>query len=208
MTLTLSKSGTSKRTAGWSINARNEATQNVPTRMPVFKGMLRAGIECPGSEIANVRADIADWLNRARDPIPYVKELLRFCIARRSEGGLGFAADILSLTGELALQYALQFQGRDASRWSKEATIGSHPNDDVWRVLLVASCRASQDHDERMNLLLSCLKAGNRGIREAVVEGLGIEGSKVASLILARIAGHDPDPLIRQVAGQIRDDIS
>ncbi len=191
----------------WPQFDRNEFLPNVATRLHGFRALLRAGLECPGSGLAIVRETVADWLNRARDPIPYVKELLRWSIRRRGEGAIGFATDVLSQTGELAMQYARQFQGDDAARWARGVTPQSHPNDDAWRILLVAASRASANEFDRLNLLLSCFGAGNRGIREAIVDGLGELGTPPARRLLEWLANKDRDPLIRRVAAATRDDL-
>lgn len=207
MSTTLSRARFVHDSGDWPQIDRDDVTPNITTRLPVFRRLLKAGLECSGTHLPEVRDTVASWLNRARDPIPYVKEMLRWCLRRRSEGGLHFAIDVLSQTGELAMQYARQFQGDDAARWSRHVTTRQHPNDDAWRVLLVAASRASASEPDRLILLLSCWSAGNRGIREAIVDGLGELGTPTARRLLDRLARRADDPLIRQVAAQTRDDL-
>lgn len=166
----------------------------------IFSNQIRQLLDAPAARIPALRAEAVERLRRARDPFRYVQTMLDRCVARRSEGGLDFAIDILSQAEDLPLEYALEFCKEDSTAWGKENTIGYRPNDDVWFVLLRSAARARANPLECLALMHTCLAAGSRGMREAVVEGLYDLRTAEAKQLLSRIAAEDTDPLIRKLA--------
>lgn len=182
---------------------------NSPESSPAahFRGLLVSLFECPAAQLAGVRREIADHIVRAADPTTLLEQLIDWCVERRSEGGLHRAIDTLSQTHDLPFDYAGHFRADDVTRWSRDIVTDWHPNDDIWFILLSAIGRAATDRDRAVRFIWSCASAGNRGVREAVVEGLSAVGTPGAIEHLEALATADPDPMIRQLASLELDDL-
>lgn len=162
-------------------------------------------LSCPHTDRKHYHDKAVRMISVSLDPMPYVEAILNLCIAVRSEGGLEIASAILSDSDELAvisLIYAIRLRSQDVQRWSETPEFRYHRNDDAWTVLLRAASRV-RGQDQRADyffLLKSCLSAHNRGLREAVVDGLQALATKDAKDLLDHLASLDPDPLIARMA--------
>lgn len=184
--------------AGLSTAA--SSSQEGAVGLAKFRSLLRQLFDCQPKQADRLFAEAKKRMLQAANPQRYIDELLDACVARRSENGIYLATDILADTGDLALEYALDFRFQDVERWSDEPETRYHPHDDVWTILLRAAGRANKTKDEYLLLLETCLSAGNRGIRESVVDGLQALATDKARAILTELANADPDPLIVRLA--------
>lgn len=177
-------------------------------RLREFRRTVQQLLACPGIQKAHWRRIVVERLRAAPTPMAYVEALLDLCLLKRGGDGLDVGIDVLSQTGDLALNYARAFRIQDAPRWAKGPEIGHHPHDDIWYILLRAASRSCASEEDRLQLLTSCVEAGNRGIREAVVEGLSDLNTLRAQQLLRTLAHQDPDAFIRRIAQEALDDVA
>ncbi len=190
----------SSRSRDTRTNPSEFVGTDVDVGLAIFRHLIRQLVKAPATLIANLRQEAIKELRRSLDPTRYITVLLEICLANRNNGGLDFAIDVLSQSGDLALEYALEFYKEDCRDWAQLPEIVSRSNDDVWFILLRSAARANINPMECMAVMRTCLQAGNRGIREAVVEGLYDLRTIEAKGLLSQIAGQDKDPFIRQLA--------
>lgn len=182
------------------LNNVRPASQSGRVGLELFRNTIRELLHCPAQRVAALHNEAGNQIRLALDPVPYVEALLDLCISNRSAGSMDFAIDLLAQMGELALRFAQEFYNEDAPRWANQPTFALRFNGDVWFVLLRSAARAQVNPRELLALLRACLTAGNRGIREAAVEGLYDLRTPEAKRLLAEVATKDADPLIQRLA--------
>jgi hypothetical protein len=174
--------------------------------LPEFATSVERAFLLRGPERALALTALTRQLTEAADARPYLQILLDRCVAYRSEDGLELATTVLTQSGNLALMFAQDFLTQDRARWAKDKDTRYHPCDDIWTVLIRAACRQEGLKDESLALLRQCLLARNRGLREAVVDGLHDLATPGARDLLATLTD-DLDPLVARLAREALGDI-
>jgi hypothetical protein len=176
-------------------------------RLMEFRRAVRELLRGPANHRKDKRREIIQRIRSSQLPRLYVQEVLRECSTGGGPDSLDIGIDILSQTGPLALEFAQDFLPRDAQRWSPTPTIAHHLHDDFWDILLRAAARATPDRPETLGLIRSCARAGNRGLRDAVILALYDLGTQDARTLLAEMAQNDDDAMIRHDAQELLEDL-
>jgi hypothetical protein len=194
----MARGGSQSRELGAVIVRLVAEPLSTPERLE-FQRLLERLYSSRGISRRELHQQVVDRLVQSKNPYPLVKELLDFCIARRSEEGLEIGTDILADADDLALDFGRRFFRQDSQRWSHETDTRYHENDDRWTILIRAAGRNPKNKLALLNLLEKCLTAHNRGLSEAVVEGLRAIGGPEAVQLLRGLVT-DNDPLIARIA--------
>jgi hypothetical protein len=119
---------------------------------------------------------------------------------------MGLAIDVLSRSGGMILDYTWEFLKRDIANWNAFSDRAYKPNDDYWYVLLRACAKTVSPEADRLRLVVWCMKAQYRGIREGAVEALRDIGTPRAKKLLSMFL-EDKDNLVRRLAREAMEEM-
>lgn len=190
------------------LNIITPTSQTGSPGLTLYQRAIHNLIRGPHRERASRCKIVSDRLKSSRDPIEYINKLIDQCTTRGGSEGLDIGIDVLSLHGDLVLQYASEFQKRDAKRWGEEKESHRHHfNDDAWYILLRSAARSNLEPGQKVSMLRYCFFYGPESVREAGVHALGDMGGTVAVRLLLDLRDSDRSLAVREAASEVLNDL-
>lgn len=184
------------------------ANEQGAVAVTIFRRLVDGLLASDHRDRAALRTALITRLRHSEVPDVCIGELLELCATRGGPDGLDTAIDVLSHLGDFVLAYIRQFLKSDMNRWTAAGSAdGLRWNDDKWYILLRAAARSNVEDGEKFRLLRLCGEAGTASMREATIHAMGDIGGDQAIRYIREIAGSTADPMVRETAEQVVDDL-